>query len=484
MKRYAVLYALDFRLQATLRYCPQLVGQPVALLDSTGKKPLVCELTPSAAGARVEVGMTPTQAKARCAELHLISGNPGHERAARDVLLQTAETISPFLESTAPGVVTVEWPSEKQADEGSLTVSLVDPLRPLSLDVQVGLAATPFLALLASRFAQPVRIVGDAACFLAPLPLAALDPSDEIREVLHAWGIRTVGDLVALPMSQVGERLGPEAIVLWERATGGRPRPLKLVKPQAFYCEQADLENPVEMLEPLLFLLRRFLEQITARLAHVYLVVGKLRLVLRFETGEPYHRTFTIPQPTRDVGLLFRMLHTHLENFTSESAIIGLELAAQPVRPGTEQFGLLEKGLRDPHQLAETLARLQALIGTERVGTPELQPSAHPDAFRLRPYDTAVVPVPCSDSPLIGVPWMRFTPPVPATIKLHDGEPAFLRSPHFTGPIKETSGPWLLEGNWWESRHWSREEWDAATENGIYRLVQAGRAWFLDGIYV
>jgi hypothetical protein len=51
------------------------------------------------------------------------------------------------------------------------------------------------------------------------------------------------------------------------------------------------------------------------------------------------------------------MLHTHLESFTSESAIIGLELTAQPVRPGTEQFGLLEKGLRDPHQLAETLAR-------------------------------------------------------------------------------------------------------------------------------
>jgi protein ImuB len=484
MKRYAVLYVPDFRLQATLRYCPQLVGQPVALLDSTGKKPLVCELTPPAVAARVEVGMTSTQAKARCGELHLISGNPGHERAAHDVLLQTAETISPFIETTASGVVTVEWPSEKHADEMTLAGLLVDPLRPLGLDVRVGLAATPFLALLASRFAQPVRIVGDAACFLAPLPLAAVDPSNEIGDVLHAWGIRTVGELVALPTSQVVERLGREAVELWERATGGRPRPLKLVKPQAFYCEQADLENPVEMLEPLLFLLRRFLEQITARLAHVYLVVGKLRLVLRFETAEPYRRTFTIPQPTRDVGLLFRMLHTHLENFTSESAIIGLELAAQPVRPGTEQFSLLEKGLRDPHQLAETLARLQALIGAERVGTPELQPSAHPDAFRLRPYDAAAAAVPCSDSPLIGVPWMRFNPPVPATINLNDGEPAFLRSPHFTGPVKETSGPWLLEGNWWESRHWSREEWDAATDNGIYRLVQAGRDWFLDGIYV
>ena len=69
------------------------------------------------------------------------------------------------------------------------------------------------------------------------------------------------------------------------------------------------------MLEPLLFLLRRFLEQIAARLANAYLVVGKLRLILQFENGAPYRRIFTIPQPTRDVELLFRMLHTHLGKF-------------------------------------------------------------------------------------------------------------------------------------------------------------------------
>jgi protein ImuB len=484
MKRYAVLYAPNFRLQATLRYCPLLAGQPVALLDSTGKKPHVGELTPSAVAALVEVGMTPTQAKARCAELHLLSGNAGHERAAHDVLLKTAETISPFLEDTAPGIVTVVWPSEKPPDEKQLAAALVDPLRLLGLDVRVGLAATPFLALLASRFALPVRVIGEVTFFVAPLPLAVLDPSEEIRDVLHAWGIRTVGDLVALPMSEVCERLGPEAADLWEKATGGRIRPLKLVKPQEFFSEQADLENPVETLEPLLFLLRRFLEQIMARLAQIYLVVGKLRLVLRFEQDSPYQRVFTIPQPTREVSLLFRMLHTHLENFTSASAIIGLELAAKPVRPGTEQFGLLEKGLRDPHQLAETLARLQALVGSDRVGTPELQLSAHPDAFHLRPYDAGAAPLSSSRTPLIGVPWMRFTPPVPAKIRLLDGEPAFVESTRFTGPVKETCGPWLLEGNWWEARYWSRQEWDAATEGGIYRLVQTGTDWFLDGIYV
>jgi protein ImuB len=270
---------------------------------------------------------------------------------------------------------------------------------------------------------------------------------------------------------------------LWEKARGGQSRPLKLVKPQEFFAEQADLENPVEMLEPLLFLLRRFLEQITARLGNAYLVAGKLRLILRFERSALYERIFTLPQPTRDVNLLFRMLHTHLENFTSESPIIGLELAAKPVRPNVEQFGLLEKGLRDPYQLAETLSRLQALLGPERVGTPELEGSRHPDAFHLRPYEANAVTGSTGEAPLLGVPWLRFQPPLPAKIILNEVAPAFLYSARFTGPIRETCGPWLLEGNWWEKRHWSREEWDAATDDGIYRLVRIEEDWFLDGIY-
>jgi protein ImuB len=483
MKKYAVLFAPDFRLQATLRHAPHLNGYPVALLNSQGKKPLISELNSAARSSRVEVGMTPTQALARCAELHLLPANPGHERSAQDTLLQTAETLSPFLEGTAPGVVTIELPAERPCTETELIQKCVSPLVPLGFDVRLGVAATPDLALLSARFGNPVRMVDSPSTFLGPLPVDILQPSEEILSVLHSWGIRTIGELVALPMGHVCERLGPEAVELWERATGGRSRPLKLIKVQELFAEQTDLENAVEMLEPLLFLLRRFLEQIAVRLSNGYLVAGKLRLVLRFEKGSPYQRIFTIPQPTRDVNLLFRMLHTHLENFTSEFPIIGLELAAKPVRPNAEQFGLLEKGLQDPHQLAETLARLQGLLGSDRVGTPELEPSVHPDAFHLRPYDANAVPCPPSDVPLIGVPWLRFHPPIPANIVLRDVQPAFVYSSRFTGPIKETCGPWLLEGNWWEKRQWSREEWDAATEDGVYRLVHVEDGWFLDGIY-
>jgi protein ImuB len=484
MKSYAVLHAPEFRLQATLRHAPDLAGKPVALLETQGDTPRVCEMTAAARVFRVECGMTPTQALARCPGLHLQPGNAGHERSAQEALLQTAESFSPLLESTRPGVVTLELPGERQFHAEDFLQRIVVPLRALGLETQVGIAGTPYLALLAARFSAPVQVVANAASFLAPLPIAALQPGEEIAAILESWGIRTLGQFVALPAAEVWERLGPEAVQLREQALGAEARPLRLVKPRELFAEQADLEHPVEMLEPLLFLLRRFLEQITVRLGHAYFVAGKLRLRLRFDNGATYQRVFTIPQPTREVTLLFRMLHTHLENFTSESPIVALELAAQPVRPQTEQFGLFERGLRDPHQFAETLARLQALVSPGEVGTPELESSHHPDAFHLRPYDPeAAAPASDGGDLLKGVPWLRFRPPVPAHIILNEAGPAFLYSARSTGPIKDARGPWLLEGNWWEDQSWSREEWDIATEEGFYRLIYAGEKWFLDGIY-
>jgi protein ImuB len=483
MKRYVVLLAPEFRLQATLRYARELIDQPAALLEIKGTKSLIAEMNAKAQAFQVQRGMTPTQAMARCGTLHLFHGNPGHERSAQDTMLQTVETLSPFLEITAPGVITAELPGERLFDEKELIKKCIAPLRLVGLHTHVGVAATPSLALLAARFAKPVLVIESAAAFLQPLPVEALEPSEELSSVLQSWGIRVIGQLIALPIVQACERLGPEAVALWERAHGGYPRPLRLVKPKEFFAEEADLEHAVEMLEPLLFLLRRFLEQIGARLANAYLVAGKLRLVLRFENGDPYQRVFTIPQPTRDVDLLFRMLHTHLENFTSPSPIVGLELAAKPVRPHAEQFGLLEKGLRDPHQFAETLARLEALLGCERVGAPEIEPSHHPDAFHLRPYEVTDRGNETLSSLLVGIPCFRFRPPITAKIILTDLQPVYLSSACTTGQIKEARGPWYSEGNWWESRCWSREEWDIATEDGVYRIVHVEDEWFLDGIY-
>jgi protein ImuB len=158
MKSYAVLFAPEFRLQAALRYSPQLRGKAVALLEMQGTKPRVWELNSVARTYHVQPGMTPTQAMARCPELHLANGNAGYERSAQETLLQTAEGLSPFLESTQPGVVTAELPPERIFREEDIIGKLIAPLQSLGLDVRVGIAGTPDLALLAARFADPVSI--------------------------------------------------------------------------------------------------------------------------------------------------------------------------------------------------------------------------------------------------------------------------------------------------------------------------------------
>src|SRR5207249_5415416 len=80
------------------------------------------------------------------------------------------------------------------------------------------------------------------------------------------------------------------------------------------------------------------------------------------------------------------IFQTHLENFKSEHPIVAVALTAQPIRPASQQFGLFETALRNPQQLYETLARLSALLGSDRVGTPIKEETHRPDAFRMEPF--------------------------------------------------------------------------------------------------
>ncbi len=182
----------------------------------------------------------------------------------------------------------------------------------------------------------------------------------QILAILHKWGIHTLGQFAALDKEQVGARLGPEAVRMWERANGQSNRLLKLVGPPESFQESFEFENEIKTAEPLLFMLRRFLEQLSLRLSALYLVAKELTLRITFANKQQYERVFKIPQSTTDVDLLFRMLHTHLENFKSEHPIVAVALEAQATKPPKQQFGLFEMTLRNPHQLSETLARLSS----------------------------------------------------------------------------------------------------------------------------
>jgi protein ImuB len=329
----------------------------------------------------------------------------------------------------------------------------------------------------------------------------------EILTILHKWGIHTLGQLAALDREQLDARLGPEAARMWKRANGQSNRVLKLIRPPESFEESFEFENEIETAEPLLFILRRFLEQLAIRLNGIYLVAKELTLRITFTDKKIYERIFKIPQPSNNVDLLFRMLHTHLENFKSKYPIVAVGLSAQPIKPAKEQFGLFETTLRNPHQLSETLARLIALLGADRVGTPVLEETHRPDAFRMeafshrstgfQPVGLAGVP-PCDrigrqDACLphshdgcapLSPALRRFRPNVSASVFLDEDELAHVRGADVCGKIIGHRGPYLSSGNWWDEKLWARAEWDLQLEDGeLVRCHESEATWRIDGIY-
>jgi protein ImuB len=313
-----------------------------------------------------------------------------------------------------------------------------------------------------------------------------------ILSVLHKWGVHTLGELASLDRDQLGARLGSEAIRLWERASGKSTRLLNLVRPPEVFEEIIEFEHEIETAEPLLFILRRFLEQLTLRLSALYLLAKELTLQINFANKSHYEHRFQIPDTTNDIEILFRVLHTHLEDFKSEHPVIGLSLKAQASKASRQQFGLFETALRDPNQLSETLARLTGLLGADRVGTPVLEETHRPDAFRMEPFawnvsmrfaaDTAASTEEKKDGP--GVALRRFRSAPPAAVLLDANKPAHLRSAQINGKVVDQRGPYLASGNWWDEKSWKRAEWDLELQSGtVCRCQECADGWQLEGVY-
>jgi len=315
-------------------------------------------------------------------------------------LIQCAYGFSPNVEWTDAGWITLELRglAELAGDPGSdILVSWAGRLHQaavaLGMTCRIGVGPNPTVARHAASApgtnGVEIRVVtgSDAEQFVGSLPVTALEPSPHTARLLAKWGIRTVEEFKALGQAELADRLGLEAFALWAAAAARNTRPLRLVRPPEHYREGCEFDPPIETLEPLLFLLRRFVDSIEHRLEPAGKAVGGLILQLRQESGDLLERRLRVPQPTRRADVLFRMLQTHLEGVRTESSITAVQLEAEPARPSQHQFSLFEAALRDPHQFQETLARLSALVGPDRVGSPLRRDGHRPDVFCMVPPD-------------------------------------------------------------------------------------------------
>src|SRR5258705_7963178 len=203
---------------------------------------------------------------------------------------------------------------------------------------------------------------GEEGLRIGSLSLEALRIPFEFVETLKRWGKNTCTDCAALPEISIVERLGQEGVHWWRLARGAEVQPLIAKEFPSNFEEHMDLDSPVELLEPLLFVLNRLLEQLCARLRMHILAIGEIKVTLTLERNEArskepvFHiRTIRLPVPARDSKLLLKLLQLDLEKHPPSLPVTVVRMLAIPTKPQAQQRGLFLPLSPDPGRLEVTL---------------------------------------------------------------------------------------------------------------------------------
>jgi protein ImuB len=382
------------------------------------------------------------------------------------------------------------------------------------LRVRVAIAGTRIAARLFVRHRAGLTVIepGCDAAALASLPISLLSafapapptPGEGLGRVFRQWGVRTLGELAALPSDDLAARLGDDGIV-WQRlARGEDPQPLVPSLPEERFSQSLDLEWPIDELEPLSFVLGRLMEPLSAHLERrdrgAAVLHVRLHLVRIDDTTPAVHeRSLQLPAPMRDARTLRTLALLDLESNPPPAPIDRVEVAVDPTPGRIVQYSLLTRALPTPERLSTLMARLHALMGETRCGSPALVDSWRPEAFEMRafaPVDSNVlgasvprcVVEPVNDlskQPRLAL--RRFRHPIPARVRTENAQPLYLaidRRGMSGGGIEACAGPWRTAGDWWREG-WDRDEWDVTVRGGTtYRLFRARDTdrWFVDGV--
>jgi protein ImuB len=478
---YATLLLPCFRLQSALRFAPTpLQAKPLALLHSQNGRSVILESSEQALQQGVCKGISPAQALARCPDLNILPACPDSEQNTQEALLQVAWKLSPKVESPHPGLCTADLRRCRQ-DPKQMLLEAIQTLESLHLRARAGLAPVPDLALLAAHQARPLLYVENGAAFAASLPLSILTRDPTLLSTLARWGISTADALLKLPRQEVLERLGPSGSTLWEAARGGGDRPLRWIQEPVVFEESLSFEQEIEILEPLLFVLNRLLESLLRRMRCTSRLTARLKLELFLENRSTYCRSFTVPAPTLDSSVLLGILETHLEQLRIEHRAVGVRLRLETTDEKTCELDLFEPVLRNPNRFGETLGRLSALLGEDRIGIPLPSNCHFADHVRLGAssafYKGGGIPAAGQAKPLRGLPLYRLRPAPPARVDFMHLKPVHIASQAVSGTIIGSRGPYRLSGNWWDSTSRSMEEWDifVRLQQGIQRGLALAR---------
>lgn len=507
-------------MQAVARLEPELREKPVVILADAPPLTKVFAVNEEARSLGVETEMTKVQVEA-FRGIAWRWRSVSQEVTAHSALLDCAWTVSPRVEDGGRGegqdysdtvVLDLTGCERLFGSSEKIAHDLKRVAAEMGLAANVSVAGNPQAAICAAYGFAGVTVVpqGEESFRIGKLPLKALRVPAQFVETLGRWGIRTCAEFSALPEVAVVERLGQEGLRWWRLAQGRDQHSLIARDFPTTFEEHMDLDSPVELLEPLLFVLNRLLEQLCARLRMHILSIGEIKVTLALEprdsrSKEPvlHIRTLRLPVPGLDSKLFLKLLQLDLEAHPPSLPVVSVRIETTPARARSRQLGLFLPLSPDLERLEITLAKIQNTVGENRVGAPMLLDTHGPVSFRQNRFVLPEMKDKRSHGEKPATAAMRiYRPPLPAIVEFKNGKPAVLACEGAQRQILAFAGPWKRKGDWWSETPWAREEWDVAirtlrpkalaeqahkseNETALYRVYKDLRAkrWYVEGIY-
>jgi len=499
MSAFACVVVPYFLAAAVERVEPGLRERPLIVVTGTAPATRVVEVNAPARVLGVYPPMTEAEARARCPELTSRTCADEVAAAACHALLDAALAVSPRIEDAGPGVVHVDASGLEKliGDATAVGRRLVREARAVGFTVTVGLAESRAAARVAARLGRAVTVIdaGREREMLAGASVALLELDAETAATLARWGVRTLGELAALPRDGLVARLGATGLRLHDLACGLDREPFHAYTPPPFYQEAQGVDWEIDTLDALAAMLTPVLERLCARLAAGHLAADVLDVDLRLVSGEHHQRRVPLAHPLGDARAMWTLVRLDLEAHPPTAAVVGVAVTAQPVRVVAGQGGLWQPTMPAIRDLATVLTRLAALVGPASVGAPQLVDSHRPDAVTLTRFDPGAVAGARGRSTaraLTGdvngdtLALRRLRPPRAIEVEWSDEAPFAVRWNGARYRVMTSAGPWRLSGDWWDVDGWARDEWDVALSDGtLCRIALDLRTgqWFLDGVY-
>ena len=331
------------------------------------------------------------------------------------------------------------------------------------------------------------------------LPVRTLQAAQPHLPTLARLGVRTWGQLRALPRGGVARRFGAALVDALDRAYGQRSEVYPWLTLPEVFDAPLELSASVESAPALLFGARRLLAQLLVWLRARQRGVLALELlwdldVRRSNTlhvdahhtgGQQGCLELRTAQATQDMAHLQRLLGEQLAKVTLPAPVLYLRLRTLQTQPlAGESHSLLPDDLRTGDSLHHTLERLAARLGALQVQCVQPQTDHRPECMqRWQPWTTERATVATNNLPE-GALYPTWLLPTPQRLQVQ------LQVPHYQGPLTLLAGPQRLEAGWLEGSAALRDYYIARSPTAglvwVYseRLgAQQGADWYLHGLF-